>query len=126
GYVSPLSSRLEAIAEHIQEEAQRHGWTLPTGGLEPRHLVRRIILKRVIHGVDKNPMAVELAKLSLWLHTFTVGAPLSFLDHHLRSGDSLFGEWVRDAQEFLSARGALMTNALITSARQSVSLMTGI
>ena len=36
-------------------------------------------------------MAVELAKVSLWLHTFTAGAPLSFLDHHLRCGDSLFG-----------------------------------
>ena len=39
-------------------------------------------------------MAVELAKVSLWLHTFTVGAPLNFLDHHLRCGDSLFGWWV--------------------------------
>ena len=36
-------------------------------------------------------MAVELAKLSLWLHSFTVGAPLSFLDHHLRWGNSLIG-----------------------------------
>jgi hypothetical protein len=71
-------------------------------------------------------MAVELAKLSLWLHTFTVGAPLSFLDHHLRTGDSLFGEWVRDAQDFLHARRAMMTSALITAARQSVSLMTSI
>src|SRR3546814_13534297 len=50
-----------------------------------------MILKRVVYGVDKNPMAVELAKLALWLHTFTVGAPLSFLDHHLRCGDSLYG-----------------------------------
>lgn len=126
GYSSPLGPRLEAIAAHIQEEADRHGWTLPIGGLEPRHLVRRIILKRVIHGVDKNPMAVELAKLSLWLHTFTVGAPLSFLDHHLRTGDSLFGEWVRNAQDLLHQRRAMMTGALITAARQSVSLMSGI
>ena len=37
-----------------------------------------MVLKRCIYGVDKNPMAVELAKVSLWLHTFTVGAPLSF------------------------------------------------
>ena len=92
GHISPLIARLDAIAAHIGAEADAHGWTLPVGGLEPRQLVRRIILKRVIHGVDKNPMAVELAKLSLWLHTFTVGAPLSFLDHHLRCGDSLFGE----------------------------------
>ena len=63
--------------------------------LDDRHIVRRMVLKRCIYGVDKNPMAVELAKVSLWLHTFTVGAPLSFLDHHLRCGDSLFGAWAR-------------------------------
>ena len=44
-------------------------------------------------------MAVELAKVSLWLHTFTAGAPLSFLDHHLRCGDSLFGGWVNKAMD---------------------------
>ena len=54
-----------------------------------------MVLKRCVYGVDKNPMAVELAKVALWLHTFTVGAPLSFLDHHLRCGDSLFGAWAR-------------------------------
>ena len=48
-----------------------------------------MVLKRCIYGVDKNPLTVELAKVSLWLHSFTVGAPLSFLDHHLRCGDSL-------------------------------------
>src|ERR1700730_8150026 len=62
---------------------------------DDRHIVRRMVLKRCVYGVDKNLMAVELAKVSLWLHTFTVGAPLSFLDHHLRHGDSLFGSWVR-------------------------------
>ena len=118
-YTSPLTARLEAIAQHIQSEAEAHGWKLPIGGLEPRHLVRRIILKRVIHGVDKNPMAVELAKLSLWLHTFTVGAPLSFLDHHLRTGDSLFGEWVRGAQDFLDARGAMMASPVIQTAHNA-------
>ena len=59
-----------------------------------------MILKRCVYGVDLNPMAVELAKVSLWLHTFTVGAPLSFLDHHLRCGNSLFGEHVRGALDW--------------------------
>ena len=63
-----------------------------------------MVLKRCVYGVDKNPMAVELAKVSLWLHTFTVGAPLSFIDHHLRCGNSLFGMWVkagiRKAEEY--------------------------
>jgi len=58
-------------------------------------------------------MAVELAKVALWLHTFTVGAPLSFLDHHLRCGDSLFGEWVGLVSKELHQMGALfMQNAL--------------
>ena len=63
--------------------------------LDDRHIVRRMVLKRCVYGVDKHMMAVELTKVALWLHTFTVGAPLSFLDHHLRNGDSLFGLWVR-------------------------------
>ena len=50
-------------------------------------------------------MAVELAKVALWLHTFTVGAPLSFLDHHLRCGDSLFGSWVRTGIETATEQG---------------------
>src|SRR5439155_7310279 len=43
---------------------------------------------------------------ALWLHTFTVGAPLSFLDHHLRCGDSLFGAWVRPAMDKLVEWGS--------------------
>ena len=69
-------------------------WRIDAERLDDRHIVRRMVLKRCVYGVDKNPMAVELAKVSLWLHTFTAGAPLSFLDHHLRCGDSLFGGWV--------------------------------
>lgn len=93
-YHSPLLARLEKIRNGILQNAEEHGWDVNPEHLENRHLIRRMVLKKVIYGVDKNPMAVELAKLSLWLHTFTVGAPLSFLDHHLRCGDSLFGEWV--------------------------------
>ena len=52
-------------------------------------------LKHFIHGVDKNQMAVELAMASVWLHTFAVGVQFSFLDRHLRCGDSPFGAWVQ-------------------------------
>ena len=68
-------------------------------------LSARMVLKRCVYGVDKNPMAVELAKVSLWLHTFTVGAPLSFLDHHLRCGNSLFGSWVQPAIKIARQQG---------------------
>ena len=56
----------------------RDGWTVDPAQLDDRHIVRRMILKRVIFGVDKNPMAVELARSRCCI-TFTVGAPLSFL-----------------------------------------------
>src|SRR6185437_10438668 len=82
-----------------------------------------MILKRVVYGVDKNPMAVELAKVSLWLHTFTVGAPLSFLDHHLRCGDSLFGEMVRPVEDFLVERGSLALAAPLKAAKGSARAM---
>ena len=52
---------------------------------------RRRVVESCVYGVDLNPMAVELAKLSLWLHTVAKGEPLSFLDHHLRCGNSLIG-----------------------------------
>ena len=97
GYLSPLTERIEAIRNTIVGNAEDRQWTFDPAQLDDRHIVRRMVLKRCVYGVDKNPMAVELAKVSLWLHTFTVGAPLSFLDHHLRCGDSLFGSWVRPA-----------------------------
>lgn len=54
-------------------------------------LARRLIAERCLYGVDRNRLAVELAKLSLWLTTMAKGRPFGFLDHNLRSGDSLFG-----------------------------------
>ena len=55
------------------------------------HWARREVVRNCIYGVDLNPMAVELAKLSLWLSTVAANKPLSFLDHHLRCGNSLIG-----------------------------------
>ena len=118
-YASPLSAKIEAIRGHIRTQAQANGWEVRDEHLDDRHLVRRIVLKRVIYGADMNPMAVELAKLSLWLHSFTVGAPLSFLDHHLRTGDSLFGEFVHQAEERIRQRGSLLIGQAVAQARQA-------
>ncbi|MFI5460730.1 MAG: Eco57I restriction-modification methylase domain-containing protein, partial [Isosphaerales bacterium] len=52
---------------------------------------RRLVAQRCLYGVDKNPMAVDLAKLSLWLATLAKDHPFTFLDHALRWGDSLVG-----------------------------------
>lgn len=114
-YASPLAGTIETIRAHIKAQAAANGWEVRDDQLDDRHLVRRIVLKRVIYGADLNPMAVELAKLSLWLHSFTVGAPLSFLDHHLRTGDSLFGEFVAQAVK----RGVLLIGPAVARARLS-------
>ncbi len=104
-YASPLANKIEDIRRTILKNARSANWTIDEAQLDDRHIVRRMVLKRCVYGVDKNPMAVELAKVALWLHTFTVGAPLSFIDHHLRAGDSLFGLWVRDAIDKAGAQG---------------------
>jgi hypothetical protein len=106
-YISPLAGRIADIRDRILHAAQTEHWNIDPAQLDDRHIVRRMILKRVIYGVDKNEMAVELAKVALWLHTFTVGAPLSFLDHHLRCGDSLFGEWTSTVRDEIERRGGL-------------------
>ena len=60
--------------------------------LEARIVIaRRLIAERCLYGVDINPLAVELAKLSIWLITLSKGRPFGFLDHNLRYGDSLLG-----------------------------------
>src|SRR5439155_23008303 len=51
----------------------------------------RIVAQRCLYGVDKNPLAVEMAKLSLWLLTLAKDKPFEFLDHAIRCGDSLVG-----------------------------------
>ena len=122
-YRSPLTARIEAIRDHIRAQAAEHGWPLAEDQLDDRHIIRRIILKRCIYGVDLNPMAVELAKLSLWLHSFTVGAPLSFLDHHLRCGDSLFGEFAGPVEQDMRNQFGLVMSGAIVAARNAAAGM---
>jgi len=61
---------------------------------------RRTIAQRCLYGVDRNPMAVDLAKLSLWLATLAKDHPFTFLDHSLRCGDSLVGLSRKQISEF--------------------------
>ncbi|RON49533.1 Eco57I restriction-modification methylase domain-containing protein [Pseudomonas frederiksbergensis] len=63
------------------------------GAVKPqdyRHALREVV-SRCIFGVDRNPMALELARTALWLEGFEEGRPLGFLDHHLQCGDALLG-----------------------------------
>ena len=123
-YISPLGERIDTIRNTILANADERDWTIDEEQLDDRHIIRRMVLKRCIYGVDKNPMAVELAKVALWLHTFTVGAPLSFLDHHLRCGDSLFGSWVKNGVNKASTYGTpLLLHEPIKRALRAASKM---
>ena len=112
-YESPLVGRIALIRAEILGRAKESSWILDESQLTDQAIIRRMVLKRCIYGVDKNPLTVELAKVSLWLHSFTVGAPLSFLDHHLRCGDSLVGLRVTDAREDLRKLGGLLTASAV-------------
>ncbi len=64
---------------------------IPTDRAEALIWARRLVAERCIHGVDLNALAVELAKLSIWLVTLSKDKPFTFLDHRLRHGNSLIG-----------------------------------
>lgn len=96
---NPVFAHLARMRETILQEMDDQGITIDATRLTDVNLLKRHILKRCIYGVDLNPMAVELAKVSLWLDCFTLGAPLSFLDHHLRCGNSLIGVNVEEVNQ---------------------------
>ncbi len=64
---------------------------IPDDPAERKTYAMRIIAQRCLYGVDKNPLAAEMAKLSLWLLTLAKDKPFEFLDHSIRCGDSLVG-----------------------------------
>ncbi len=76
------------LAERVAEAWQREGRIADD---DPIRDAQRIISERSLYGVDRDPMAVEMAKLSLWLLTFARQRPFGFLDHAVREGDSLLG-----------------------------------
>ena len=99
---NPVTKFLQDTREAIIAEMERQGVAVDTGRLTDINLLKRHVLKRCAYGVDLNPMAVELSKVSLWLDCFTIGAPLSFLDHHLKCGNSLIGTTVQEIESELA------------------------
>ncbi|MDE0463348.1 MAG: hypothetical protein OXH93_13110 [Caldilineaceae bacterium] len=122
-YTSPLLDRIAAIRADILARAHASDWVIDKPQLTDQAIIRRMVLKRCIYGVDKNPLTVELAKVSLWLHSFTVGAPLSFLDHHLRCGDSLIGLRVHDATQELQRFTGLFADSAVVGAESAAAGM---
>jgi hypothetical protein len=104
----PVVEELAGLRAEVRESLQGYGIEVPDEQLSDANLLKRMIMKRCVYGVDLNEMAVELAKLSLWLDAFTVGAPLSFLDHHLKHGNSLIGSSVREVRRELEESMTLL------------------
>ncbi len=82
-----LLAAARRIAEKLAEERSLEGSVTA----EDYRSALRDVIEHDIYGVDVNPMTVELARMSLWLEGFSRGKPLSFLDHHLKTGNSVLG-----------------------------------
>ena len=89
------------LAEALVASWDHHGMPgdIPTG-VEPLNHARRLVAQRCLYGVDKNPFAVNLAKLSLWLITLSKDLPFTFIDHALKCGDSLVGLTLEQIERF--------------------------
>ena len=92
GSAAFLVEACRQLAEKLVEAWDTHGQPadLPAA-VEPLLYARRLVAQRCLYGVDKNPFAVNLAKLSLWLVTLAKDQPFTFVDHALKCGDSLVG-----------------------------------
>jgi type I restriction-modification system DNA methylase subunit len=87
----------EYIARFLVEQIEQA--PADAGGEADLAYWKRRVAQACIYGIDLNLLAVDLAKLSLWLATVAKGRPLSFLDHHLRCGNSLIGAWLADLRQ---------------------------
>ena len=90
----PLVAEIDKDRRTVVGAQSKKGVTIDESLLTADVLLKRRIMKRCIFGVDLNPLAVELARLSLWLDSFAIGVPLTYLNHHIRHGDSTIGEWL--------------------------------
>ena len=89
------------LSARLVKAWNRHGGppTLPADEDELLH-ARRLVAQRCLYGVDRNPMAIDLARLSLWLVTLARDHEFTFIDHALRHGDSLVGLTRRQIEGF--------------------------
>ena len=106
-----LTSAIDYLAREIIDAQEKQAAQQGIETVDEEHDInwaRRQVAQRCIYGVDLNPLAVELAKVSLWLRTLAAEQPLAFLDHHLKTGNSLVGSNVEEI-DALERNGAAET-----------------
>ncbi len=97
-----LTNVVDHLANEIVDAQAKQGEEVGEETVEESHDIhwaRRQVVQRCVYGVDVNPLAVELAKVSLWLRTLAAEQPLAFLDHHLKTGNSLVGSDIEEIDE---------------------------
>ena len=87
----PVPAVADELARLELPPARRSATRPAASSIETGALLRRQIARRCIYGLDLNLMAVELARVGIWIHTFVPGLPMSTLDHNLVVGNSLTG-----------------------------------
>ena len=88
---APINKEVSKTIKEVIAENRKKKITINPDLLTSNSILKRMVMKRCIYGVDMNPLSVDLAKLSLWLDSFTIGMPLTYLDHHIKHGNSLMG-----------------------------------
>ncbi|WP_418905313.1 Eco57I restriction-modification methylase domain-containing protein (plasmid) [Borreliella turdi] len=83
-----VKESLEKEYEIIIKESEEYG---VQDTISKELVLKRMLLKKCIYGVDINPISVEITMLSLWINTFIFGTPLSFIEHHIKVGNALLG-----------------------------------
>ncbi|MFC7251080.1 Eco57I restriction-modification methylase domain-containing protein [Halomicroarcula sp. GCM10025324] len=109
-----LTSAIDYLAREIIDAQEKQAAQQGIETVDEAHDInwaRRQVAQRCIYGVDLNPLAVELAKVSLWLRTLAAEQPLAFLDHHLKTGNSLVGSDIEEIDELESESGGDGQNA---------------
>jgi len=109
-----LTSAIDYLAREIIDAQEKQAAQQGIETVNQEHDInwaRRQVAQRCIYGVDLNPLAVELAKVSLWLRTLAAEQPLAFLDHHLKTGNSLVGSDIEEIEELESEGGGDGQNA---------------
>lgn len=109
-----LTNTIDYLAREIIDAQERQAEQQGIETVNEDHDInwaRRQVAQRCIYGVDLNPLAVELAKVSLWLRTLAAEQPLAFLDHHLKTGNSLVGSDIEEIKELESESGGDDQNA---------------
>jgi len=92
-----LVAACQFLADRSEKALIEEGrWTAGDVRASDRAALKRQVAERCLYGVDLNPTAVQLARLSMWLTTLAADRPLTFLDHHLAAGNSLLGASITD------------------------------